>query len=208
MNTHENSDDNEISKLINLLILRVELLSNDNDDDKNIIIRKKKKTISPKIKQIDQNLIEYLYFLFNKFTKDDSETHSTMLDKTNFVHVCQQLVRNGCFHSSSTTTTTTSHSPDRSSSETTITNTNQSSLTVHEYHSNGEEKSVCNEQDTWLIVDLESIQPQYSATLPDHSKVCVLYIHIHLFFILTIQYWSKLTVQDLFVNADIWIDLV
>lgn len=189
MNTQANSDDNEISKLINLLILRVELLSNDtnNDDDNNhIITRKKKKTISPKIKQIDQNLIEYLYFLFNKFTKDDCDTHSTMLDKTNFVHVCQQLVRNGCFHSLSTTTT--SHSPDRSSSETTITNTNQSSLTVHEYHTDGEEKSVCNDQDTWLIVDLESIKPQYSTTLPDHSKVCVLYIHIHLFFILTIQY--------------------
>ena len=171
------NDDNEISTLINLLILRVECLAN-----KTTLINKKTNQKSyPTIKQIDQNLTEYLYYLFNKFRKDDPDISAPMIDKTNFVNVCQTLVRNGCFNMPSTT------SPDQSFSESTLTNSNDITLTqtlVREYKPHTvdmiSEKSSTNEptvatstndQDTWLVVDLESIKPQYSASTPDESKV-------------------------------------
>ncbi|CAF0718159.1 unnamed protein product [Adineta steineri] len=170
-------DNNEISTLINLLILRVECLSN-----KNTLIEKKKQTkIYPTIKQIDQNLTEYLYYLFNKFTKDDPDICTSMIDKTNFVNVCQTLVRNGCFNMPSST------SPEQSLSESTLTNNNELTLTqtcLREYRTDVDDliidKSTAteetssismNDQDTWLIVDLEPIKPQYSTTIPDESKV-------------------------------------
>ncbi|CAF0777051.1 unnamed protein product [Adineta steineri] len=172
-------DNNEISTLINLLILRVECLSN-----KNTLIEKKKQTkIYPTIKQIDQNLTEYLYYLFNKFTKDDPDICTSMIDKTNFVNVCQTLVRNGCFNMPLST------SPEQSLSESTLTNNNELTLTqtcLREYRTDVDDliidKSTAteetssismNDQDTWLIVDLEPIKPQYSTTIPDESK-CLL----------------------------------
>lgn len=140
MNTSSSdSDDQEISKLINLLLLRVECLTNE----------------KPTIKQVDQNLIEYLYYLFNKFTRDESESNETMIDKSNFVNVCQKLVRNGCLNSSS--------------SEPPLLQT-----ILHEYQSSTNEHistSSNNDQDTWLVVDFEAIQPKYSATMPNLSKV-------------------------------------
>jgi len=173
-NLLKTNDDNEISTLINLLILRVECLAN-----KHILINKKKNHKSyPTIKQIDQNLTEYLYYLFNKFTKDDPDICTSMIDKTNFVNVCQTLVRNGCFNMPSTT------SPDQSFSESTLTNSNDPTLTqtcVREYKPHSDdmtsEKSSVNEatpsadQETWLVVDLQPAKPQYSATVPDASKV-------------------------------------
>lgn len=133
------SDDQEISKLINLLLLRVECLNNENST----------------IKQVDQNLIEYLYYLFNKFTRDECESNKTMIDKSNFVNVCQKLVRNGCLNGSS--------------SEPPLLQT-----ILHEYPSPSNEhisSSSNNDQDTWLVVDIEPIQPKYSATMPNLSKV-------------------------------------
>jgi len=176
-NILKTNDDNEISTLINLLILRVECLAN-----KHILINKKKNHKSyPTIKQIDQNLTEYLYYLFNKFTKDDPDICTSMIDKTNFVNVCQTLVRNGCFNMPSTT------SPDQSFSEPTLTNNSNLTSTqtfVHEYRSDTDNVSLeksslneqitstpTNEQETWLVVDIEPIQSQYLSTTPDESKV-------------------------------------
>ncbi|CAF1671819.1 unnamed protein product, partial [Adineta ricciae] len=115
---HHDEENKEISTLINLLILRVECLTNTTT----LIETSKKPNIYPSIKQIDQNLTEYLYYLFNKFTKDDPEIGAPMIDKTNFVNVCQTLVRNGCFNMPSST------SPDQSYSEATLTNSNELTL--------------------------------------------------------------------------------
>jgi len=165
-----NHDDNEILKLINLLILRVECLNNENILNNN----NNKKNISPTIKQIDQNLIEYLYFLFNKFINDNPDLDKPMIDKSNFVNVCQTLVRNGCFNIPSTI------SPDQSFSETTITNSSDLTSThtfVHEYKSNtddmlveksSENQPLTNDQEAWLIIDLESTTP---STPLDESSV-------------------------------------
>jgi len=162
-NLLKNSDDHEISKLVNLLILRVECLTNENT-----LIQKNNSY--PTIKEIDQNLIEYLYYLFNKFIQDESDINPPMIDKTNFVNVCQTLVRNGCFNIPSAT------SPDQSFSESTITNSSDRTLTqtfVHEYRSETDDmslkkSSLTNDQETWVVVDLE---PKYSATIPEQSKV-------------------------------------
>ena len=173
-NTIKNSDDDddEISKLINLLILRVECLSNETT-----LINKKNSY--PTIKEIDQNLIEYLYYLFNKFIQEESDLNPPMIDKSNFVNVCQTLVRNGCFNIPSST------SPDQSLSESTITNNSERTLTqtfVHEYRSETDDMSLkkspsINDRETWLIVDLE---PKYSATVPEQSKVRDLSFNINL----------------------------
>ncbi|CAF5040721.1 unnamed protein product, partial [Rotaria socialis] len=64
------ADDNEILTLINLLILRVECLNNDST----VVNVTNTKTKSSTIRKIDQNLIEYLYFLFNKFVEDESDS--------------------------------------------------------------------------------------------------------------------------------------
>jgi hypothetical protein len=168
-NTFDNSDDNEIFKLINLLILRVECLANENTS-----MTKTKNY--PTIKQIDQNLIEYLYYLFNKFRKEESDFQTPMIDKTNFVNVCQTLVRNGCFNIPSST------SPDQSFSDATITNNSNLTLTqtiVHDCRSDTNDRSLDeqtsspskNNQEAWLVVDLEAIKPQHSVTIPDESKV-------------------------------------
>jgi hypothetical protein len=162
-NLLKNSDDHEISKLVNLLILRVECLTNENT-----LIQKN--NTYPTIKEIDQNLIEYLYYLFNKFIQDESDINPPVIDKTNFVNVCQTLVRNGCFNIPSPT------SPDQSFSESTITNSSDRTLTqtfVHEYRSETDDmslkkSSLTNDQETWVVVDLE---PKYSATIPEQSKV-------------------------------------
>jgi hypothetical protein len=169
INLNSNSDEDEISKLINLLILRVECLTNENT-----LIDKK--INYPTIKEIDENLIEYLYYLFNKFVQEEPDltTSSTMIDKTNFVNVCQTLVRNGCFN-----LPTTSNSPDESLSESTITNSSDQTLPqtfVHEYRSETDDislkqSSLTNDQETWLVVDIEPIQPKYSSKSPEQSKV-------------------------------------
>jgi hypothetical protein len=174
-NLFKNHDDNEILKLINLLILRVECLNNENTLNNN------KKNIFPTIKQIDQNLIEYLYFLFNKFINDESDLDKPMIDKSSFVNVCQTLVRNGCFNIPSTI------SPDQSFSETTITNSSDiisTHTSVHEHKPNTDDMPVekssvneqispalTNEQEAWLIIDLEPSTPEYPATPMDESSV-------------------------------------
>ena len=142
-----NNDKNEILTLIDLLVLRVECLANESDG-------KPTNAAYPTVSKVDQNLIEYLYYLFAKFLRDESLTSTPTtptMDKTNFVHVCQTLVRNGCFDLS----------PDQSSADTTISSdrtlTQQPSL--HEYPSDQDtlvpEQQPPTEQDTWLVVDLE-----------------------------------------------------
>ena len=152
------NDKNEILTLIDLLVLRVECLANESNG-------KPTNAAYPTVSGVDQSLIEYLYYLFAKFLRDESSTsHPTTtptMDKTNFVHVCQTLVRNGCFDLSTVGETL---SPDQSSADTTISSdrtlTQQPSLP--EYPSDQDtfvpEQSFeqqPTEQDTWLVVDLE-----------------------------------------------------
>lgn len=130
-NQMESNDEDEILTLIDLLVLRVECLTNENQS-----IKKKKKKLNenyPSVAQVDQNLIEYLYYLFTKFTHEDQTM--PILDKSNFVNVCQTLVRNGCFDISSS-----------SSEPSTITD----QTIVHEYPT-----TIDNDKDTWLVVDFE-----------------------------------------------------
>jgi hypothetical protein len=136
----ELNDQNEILTLIDLLVLRVECLTNENKKNKS-------KDNYPTVAEVDQNLIEYLYYLFTKFINEDSNESSTpIINKNDFVNVCQTLVRNGCFEVSSS-------SPDQSFSESTITSSSDQTLTpetfLHEYQNNA------NEKDTWLVVDIE-----------------------------------------------------
>jgi hypothetical protein len=69
----------------------------------------------------------------------------SIIDKHNFVSVCQTLVRNGCLE-------VVSASPDQSFSEETITSDSDQTITpetfLHEY------QNVADEQDAWLVVDL------------------------------------------------------
>jgi hypothetical protein len=80
-------------------------------------------------------------------------------------------VRSGCFNIPPST------SPDQSFSESTITNNSDMTLTqtsVHEYKPSLNEQissTLTSDQDTWIVVDLEPIKPQYSSTPPDESKV-------------------------------------
>lgn len=161
-------DGNEISTLINLLILRVECLAH---DQLNTSLASEQ--IYPTIKQVDQNLLEYLYYLFNKFTTDDPDLSKPMIDKTNFVHACQTFVRNGCFTLSPATDL-----PDQSAVESTTMNTNRNDLTsVHEYRA---EKSSAtgsisttpsSDQDVWLVVDIEPGQADGSTMDSNESNV-------------------------------------
>ncbi|CAF4215149.1 unnamed protein product [Rotaria socialis] len=185
-NTFDNdhtADDNEILTLINLLILRVECLNNDST----VANVTNTKTKSSTIRKIDQNLIEYLYFLFNKFVEDESDSSTpSIINKTRFVNVCQTLVRDGSLNISLSFS-----SPDHSCSESTITNNSDQTLMqtlVREYrpdadlmtanHSpiNNEQISsiTMNDDDTWLIVDLEQIKPQDSKPSSDALKCLLL----------------------------------
>lgn len=177
-NTQTN-DESEILTLINLLILRVECLNN--EEQSNEIKNQGKK--SSTVKQIDQNLIEYLYFLFNKFVNDEPESATPLINKTKFVNVCQTLVRNGSLNMSSSP----SPSPDHSLSESTTTNTSDKTLMqalIREYKTdtdvtsklttviNGKTSSMSIiDDDSWLVVDLEQIKPQESKQFSDESKV-------------------------------------
>jgi len=165
-NLSELNDQNEILTLIDLLVLRVECLTNENKKNKS-------KDNHPTVAEVDQNLIEYLYYLFTKFTNDDSNDISTpIIDKNNFVTVCQTLVRNGCFEASST-------SPDQSFSDATITTNSSSSsdqtLTpetfLHEYQPETDhtiaDKSSADEQESWLVVDLKPIQSEEPIAKPE-----------------------------------------
>jgi hypothetical protein len=170
-NLLEINDHNEILTLIDLLVLRVECLTNETKSKQ----KKKIKENYPTVAEVDQNLIEYLYYLFTKFTHDDpnvsTDLTTPIIDKNNFVNVCQTLVRNGCFDIPST-------SPDESISDTTITSTTDQTLTsetiLHEYHPETTqilaEKSAINEQETWLVVDL---QPMQSEKPPATSEIIV-----------------------------------
>ena len=152
------TDDQEICKLIHLLLLRVECLNNENPPSLS-----RSSSPYPTIKQVDDNLIEYLYYLFNKFVGEDVESNKPTINKTNFVNVCQTLVRNGCLNI-----------PLTNSSEATLFQT-----VLHEYQSSSSSSSLNEpistssniDQDTWLVVDFEPIQPKYSSTTPDLSKV-------------------------------------
>ena len=159
-NSLELNDQNEILTLIDLLVLRVECLNNETK-------KKKHKTSLPTVTEVDHNLIEYLYYLFKKFSNEDSEQTidlppTAMMDKNNFVHVCQTLVRNGSFELSSL-------SPDQSMSESTITNhstdqTLTSEIVPQESQSDIlPDKSTTDERDTWLVIDLDPLE----STTPD-----------------------------------------
>lgn len=150
-NRTEINDENEILTLIDLLVLRVECLTNENQTIK----KKKKKKFNenyPSVSQVDQNLIEYLYYLFTKFTHE--EQMNPIVDKNNFVNVCQTLVRNGCFDISSS-------SPDQSTSDTTITE----QTIIHEYPT-----TIDNDKDTWLVVDFDQTK----------ENVCSLFFFFYL----------------------------
>lgn len=139
-NSLELNDQNEILTLIDLLVLRVECLNNETK-------KKKHKDTLPTVTEVDHNLIEYLYYLFKKFTEEDSDLPSpstNLIDKNKFVHVCQTLVRNGSFE-------LTSLSPDQSMSDSTLTDQTLTSETIPP-------SSTIDEQDTWLLIDLEQIQ--------------------------------------------------
>lgn len=155
-NFAELNDQNEILTLVDLLVLRVECLNNESK-------KKKSKDSLPTVAEVDQNLIEYLYCLFKKFIQEESEhtleeISPAMIDKSNFVHVCQTLVRNGSFEITST-------SPDQSISESTITNNSSdqtltSETVLHDYHPEPivDKSSSIDERDSWLVIDLEPIQ--------------------------------------------------
>lgn len=165
--TLETGDHNEISKLIHLLILRVECLSNEKRTKK----RKKRKESHPTVAEVDHSLIEYLYYLFKKFIDEDSTLSSDLkasrIDKNNFVTVCQALVHNGCFDLSSATI---SPSPNQSLSE--ATNSSEYTLTQptsrHEEQSDNNETSIevsptddptslmiSMEKESWLLEDFD-----------------------------------------------------
>lgn len=119
-------DQIEISKIINRLIQRVESLENPT--------------------KTDDNLIDYLSYLFKKFTCDDDRQQTkTMFDTSHFVdHVCQTFVRH------------------LSSSDSSNTNDQQSSETfVREYHSESNSTLTptnckTDQKDIWLVVDFQS----------------------------------------------------
>ena len=152
-----NTDKNEILTLIDLLVLRVECLANESDG-------KLTNATYPTVSEVDQNLIEYLYYLFAQFLGDPSSvSHPTTptMDKTNFVHVCQTLVRNGCFDLS---TVDESLSPDQSSADTTFSSDRTLTQQSFLHESPSEHDTVVAEisfeqqpsgQDTWLVIDLE-----------------------------------------------------
>lgn len=177
MDYNHTDDEDEISKLVNLLILRVETLNNDasvNDEKNN-------RRASSVVKEIDHNLIDYLYYLFNKFINEDSESNTHMINKSNFVNICQTLVRNGSIKMSSPPPS------EQLISEATMTNSCDSTLIqtfLREYRTDTNEitlseasinssKSLItlNDQDTWLIVDLEQSIPQASTPIADELKV-------------------------------------
>ncbi|CAF1512856.1 unnamed protein product [Rotaria sp. Silwood1] len=181
-NTYDNNptnDDHEILTIINLLILRVECLTNDNT----LVIEKKNKKISPKIKKINQNLIEYLYYLFNKFINEDTDSNTLTINKKNFVNVSQIVVCNGSLNMP------TSTSLNQSLSEFTITNDSDHTLIqtyVHEYRTdtndmtekcssiNEQTSSVAiNDRETWLVVDLGETKRELLTTKREESK-CLL----------------------------------
>ena len=174
-NNNLTDDDNEILTLIDLLVLRVECLSN----DETLVNEKKKSSI---IKRVDQNLIEYLYYLFDQFTNDDSNLcTSPIIDKSNSIHTCQTFARNGSFNVLSST------SLDQSFTE--LITTNNSDITliqtfVHEYRPDTDdmiltESSIhgpasslsTNDQETWLVVGFKSAEPQYSKVALNETKV-------------------------------------
>lgn len=175
-NLSEINDQNEILTLVDLLVLRVECLTNENKLKK----QQKSKNNYPTAAEVDQNLIEYLYYLFTKFVNDDSQPSDDettlpppIIDKTNFVTVCQTLVRNGCFDMPS---------PDQSTSEASSSSSDPT-LTpetfLHEYHPDATdtppEETPPDEQETWLVVDL---QPSQSEEQKETSELIVsFYFH-------------------------------
>ena len=94
MNCKQNLDDeDQIFTLIDLLVLRVDCLTNE------IKAKSREDRIKPTLAEIDQNLIEFLYCLFKKFLNNEKE--KPRIEKNNFVEICQRLVRYGCFELSS-----------------------------------------------------------------------------------------------------------
>ena len=178
------TEKSEILTLIDLLVLRVECLTNEK--------KKNKPTdeIHPTVAEVDQNLIEYLYYLFTKFVQDESnasqEKEPSMIDKKNFVHVCQTLVRSGCFDLSSNTVPS---SPDQSTSDATSSSdpTLTEQVLVREYDPEADDKSVGHEstslrtvddQDTWLVVDLPGSQSEDD--MPTSDTMVSLEIRCHI----------------------------
>ncbi|CAF4378850.1 unnamed protein product [Rotaria sp. Silwood2] len=199
-NSFEINEHNEILTLINLLVLRVECLSNERKSKK----RKRKKDKYPTVAEVDQNLIEYLYYLFKKFINDDTnisnDVKTPIIDKNNFVSVCQTLVRNGCFDMPSTTllkSPNQSFSDSLSASE----HTSISQTIVHEYYPDTnqivEEKSLTNDQispmistekETWLIVDFATRQSEETLKAPEDT--------VSFYYQITLKIKSKKTLMN------------
>ncbi|CAM4937193.1 unnamed protein product [Rotaria socialis] len=150
----DTNDHIEILTLINLLVLRVECLSKEKKSKK----RKKRKDDNhhhhpphhPTVAEVDQNLIEYLYYLFKKFINDETNPSKDLtppiIDKSNFVSVCQTLVRNGCFDVPSTTLSTSltqSYSESASISDQTLTSMSEYHHDANEFY---EEDSLTDDQ--------------------------------------------------------------
>ena len=183
-NSLETNDHNEILTLIDLLVLRVECLANESK------LKKKKKSTDihhPTIAEIDQNLIEYLYYLFTKFINENSnfsnDSNSPMIDKNHFVNVCQTLVRDGCFDMSSSVNTPTSPNHLPSAATSTSDHILAQQTIVGEYLSDTNEivretlltneqdpSLISTEEETWLVVDLKSTQSKETAEATE-SKV-------------------------------------
>ncbi|CAM4776618.1 unnamed protein product [Rotaria magnacalcarata] len=167
----DTNDHIEILTLINLLVLRVDCLSKEKNSKK----RKKRKDNHhhhrPTVAEVDKNLIEYLYYLFKKFINDEANPSKDLtppiIDKNNFVSVCQTLVRNGCFDVPSTTSPTSltqSYSESASISDQTLTSMSEYHHDTNEFY---EENSLTDDQispmasstkETFFIGDIEPVQ--------------------------------------------------
>ena len=171
----------EISAVIDLLLVRVDesLVNEKTLAAKKSKKKRKKKSRSRRKSQAfaepppDRHLLDYLDYLFTKFIDDNNNNNNndcsvSMIDKTNFITVCQTLVRNGCFNLPSVPTS----EPVLSASPTINTDTsnelNSTQTLVREYHPQTDnvikqislapehtDALTSNDQDIWLVVDIE-----------------------------------------------------
>jgi hypothetical protein len=182
----EQTNQNEIMRLIDLLVLRVECLNNEKKTPNELT--------SLSVTDVDRNLIEYLYYLFTRFIHVERNSCETLtnasLDRNAFVNVCQTLVRNGCFGLTNANVPTTSVSLSSSSSssisseETASSNSTlvEQSLTSDCESSNDDKPSECgsssstniDDQETWLAIDVQNSQSDDDATCLNSNVSCLL----------------------------------
>ncbi|CAF0797138.1 unnamed protein product [Didymodactylos carnosus] len=142
--------DSEILTLVDLLVLRVACLSESSDE----IPR-------PTVAEVDQNLIEYLYYLFTKFivtadtsVSDANSTDESLIDKKSFIQICQTLVKNGCFDMSSVSVSpTTSQSTEDTVLEYVNNDQNKNDLSTATI-TDEKQNETATEENTWLMVDI------------------------------------------------------